>query len=85
MSLLTMMIQTFKGASGSKKKKFEKNLCTYCKKGYHLEDYCMRKQLDEMLTLLKQHNIAPLRAKKPDEEPKTEDDERCHALKSSLT
>ena len=75
----------FEGASGFKKKKFEKNLCPYCEKGYHLEEHCMRKQLDEMFTLLKQHNIAPPRAKKPDEEAPTEDDERCHALKSTLS
>ena len=46
--------QTFEGASGSKKnKKFEKKLCPYYEKGYHLEDYCMRKKLDEMSALLK--------------------------------
>ena len=57
-------------ASGSKKKKFEKKLCPYCEKGYHIEDYCMRKQLDEMTALLKKHNIAPpQRVKNPDEEP----------------
>ena len=35
--------QTLEGASGSKKKKFENNLCPYCEKGYHLEYHCMRK------------------------------------------
>ena len=45
--------QASKGASGSKKKKFEKKLCPYCEKGYHLEEHCMRKQLDEMSALLK--------------------------------
>ena len=35
--------QPSEGASGSKKKKFENNLCPYCEKGYHLEDQCMRK------------------------------------------
>ena len=35
--------QTSEGASSSKKKKFEKKLCPYCEKGYHLEDNCMRK------------------------------------------
>ena len=35
--------QTFEGASGSKNKKFEKKLCPYCEKGYHLEYYCMKK------------------------------------------
>ena len=51
--------QASEGASGSKKKKFEKKLCTYCEKGYHLEYHCMRKKLDAMSSLLKQHNIAP--------------------------
>ena len=53
--------QSFEGGSGSKKKKFEKKLCRYCEKGYHLEEHCMSKQLDEMSALLKQQNIAPLR------------------------
>ena len=56
--------QSSKGAFGSKKKKFEKNLCPYCEKGYHLEENCIRKQLDEMSALLKQHNLTPPRAKK---------------------
>ena len=73
--------QSSEGGSGSKKKKFENNLCRYCEKGYHLEENCIRKQLDEMFVLLKQHNIAPLRAKNPDEEAPTEDVERCHDLK----
>ena len=77
--------QASEGASGSKKKKFEKKLCPYCEKGYHLEEHCMRKQLDEMSTLLKQHNIAPPRATKLDEEAPTEDAERCHALKETLS
>ena len=29
--------QTSEGAFDSKKKKFEKKLCPYCEKGYHLE------------------------------------------------
>ena len=62
--------QTFEAAyDAKKKKKFEKKLCPYCEKGYHLEKYCMRKQLDEMFALLKQHNIASPRSKKPNEEP----------------
>ena len=77
--------QTSEGTFGSKqKKKFENKLCPYYKKGYHLEDHCMRKELDEMSALLKQHNIDPQRAKKLDEEPHTKDVERCHALKSTL-
>ena len=49
--------QSSKGGSHSKKKKFGKALCPYCEKGYHLEDHCMRKELDEMSALLKKHNI----------------------------
>ena len=45
--------QTSEGASGSKKNKFEKRLCSYYEKRYHLEDHCMRKQLNEMTALLK--------------------------------
>ena len=78
--------QTFEGASGfKKKKKFEKKLCPYCEKRYHLEDHCMRKELDEMTTLLKQHNISPPREKKPDEEAQTKYVERCHDLKETLS
>ena len=77
--------QTFEGAFRSKKKKFEKKLCPYCEKGHHLEDHCMGKELDEMTTLLKQHNISSPRVKKPDEEPQTEDTERCHALKETIS
>ena len=43
--------QSSEGGSGYKKKKFEKKLCRYCEKGYHLEENCMRKQLDEMSSL----------------------------------
>ena len=49
--------QASERASDSKKKKFGKTLCPYCEKWYHLEDHCMRKELDEMSSLLKQHNI----------------------------
>ena len=38
-----------------------------------------------MLALLKQHNIASPREKNPDEEPETEDIERCHALKETIS
>ena len=78
--------QTSEGAfSSKKKKKFEKKLCPYCEKWYHLEYHFMRKELDEMSTLLKEHNIARPRAKKLDEEPQTEDTERCHALKETIS
>ena len=49
--------QASKRASDSKKKKFGKTLCPYCEKWYHLEDNCMRKELDEIYVLLKQYNI----------------------------
>ena len=73
--------QASEGAFGSNKKKFEKKLCQYCENGYYIEEHCMRKKLDEMSALLKHHNIAPLRAKNPDEEAPIEYVERCHALK----
>ena len=38
-----------------------------------------------MPALLKQHNISSSRAKNPDEEPQTEDIERCHALKATIS
>ena len=44
----------------------------------------MRKQLDEMSSLLKKLNIAPPREKKRDEEAVTEDVERCYTLKETL-
>ena len=67
--------QASERASCSKKKKFGKTLCPYCEKGYHLEDHCMRKELDEMSALVKQHNIQ--REKQSDN-----GHERCHALKA---
>ena len=55
-------------------------------RGFHLEDSCMKKQVDQLTALLKHNNIAlPQRAKKSDVGPHTEDHERCHALNSSLT
>ena len=46
------------GASRSnKKKKFEKKICPYCMRGFHLEDSCMKKRVDQLTTLLKQNNI----------------------------
>ena len=46
----------------------------------------MNKNIDQMSSLLKQHNIdLPQRAKNPNEESQTENDERCHSLKAILT
>ena len=62
--------KNFEGASGSKKKKFDKNICPYYAKGFNLEYHCMKKRIDQLSALLKQNNIAlPKRAKNPDEEP----------------
>ena len=60
-----------KGASGSKrKKKFEKTKCPYCMRGFHPEDSCMKKQVDQLTSLLKHNSIAlPQRGKKPDDGP----------------
>ena len=78
--------QTSEGASGSKKNKFENKLCPYFVKGYHLEYHCMKKKIDLMSYLLKNHNIAlPQGAKNHGEEPQTEDDESFHDLKDSLS
>ena len=45
-------------------------------RGFHLEDSCMKKQVDQMTSLLKQNNITlPQRVKNPDEAAQTEDDE----------
>ena len=50
-------------------KKNERKLCNYCFKGYHSEDTCMRKQIDEMAKLLQQHNFTVSEnAKKRDED-----------------
>ena len=40
--------QTFEGASGSKKKRKK---CPYCMRGFHPEDSCMKKTLDQMKAL----------------------------------
>ena len=48
--------------------------------GFHLEEYCMKKQVDQLTALLKQNNI-PL----PQGAKKSHDgNERCHALKAGL-
>ena len=75
------LMEASEGASGSKNKFFEKKLCP----AYHLQDHCMRKEIDEMSALLKHHNIVSPRAKKLYKEPKTEDTKRCHALKATIS
>ena len=42
----------FEGTSNSKKnKKLENKKCPYCMRGFHPEDSCMRKTLDQMKAL----------------------------------
>ena len=55
-------------------------------RGFHPESQCMKKQIDKLSTLLEQNNISLLQGvnKSNDGHP-TEDHERCHALKESLT
>ena len=45
----------------------------------------MRKEIDEISSLLKQHNIVSPREKNHGEEPQIEDTERCHALKETIS
>ena len=52
----------------------------YCMRGIHLEDYCMKKQVDQLTTLLKQNKISlPQREKMSDD-----GHEKCHYLKYGL-
>jgi hypothetical protein len=52
---------------GNKNKK-ERKLCSYCSKGFHPEENCMRKTIDEMAKQLQQHNLTmPENAKKKDD------------------
>jgi hypothetical protein len=39
------------------KKKKERSKCIYCQKGYHCEDSCMRKTMDEMEKMLQRNNL----------------------------
>ena len=47
--------QTSEGASGSKKKNKK---CPYCMRGFHPEDSCMKKTLDQMKYLCVHNNIS---------------------------
>ena len=40
-----------------KKKKFDKKKCPYSMRGFHPEDLCMKKTLNQLKTLLEQNNI----------------------------
>ena len=41
-----------------KKKRFEKTKCTYCKKGNHPKNLCMKKTIDQMARILEKHHIS---------------------------
>ena len=77
------------GASGSKKdkhKKFDKAKFSYCKRGNHPDNMCMKKTIDQMFRLLEHDNISlPIGAKKYYVGNKTEYDERYHALKEAFS
>ena len=46
--------KSFEGASRSKRNK----KCPYCMRGFHPKSHCMKKQIDQLSTLLEQNNIA---------------------------
>ena len=63
--------ESFDGALGSKKKKTK---CPYCMRGFHPESQCMKKTIDQPLTLLEQNNISlPQGENKSDAGQLTED------------
>ena len=41
-----------------KKKKFERKMCPYCMRGFHPEDSCMKKTLDQLKYICVQNNIS---------------------------
>ena len=75
------------GASGSKKKKkFKKTKCPYCMRGFHPERQCMKKTIAQLTKILEQNNISlPQGADMSEAGEKTEEYERCHALKACFT
>ena len=67
----------------NKQKKFDKGKCSYCKRGNHPENLCMKKTIEQMSMLLKQNNIfLPEGANKSDVGNNIEYHERFHALKA---
>ena len=73
------------GASGSKKdkhKRFEKTKFTYCKKGNHPQNLCMKKNIYQMNKFLEKNYISLLKGtRNTDFGIKIDDHERFHALK----
>ena len=67
-----------------KRRSSKRKKCPYCTRGFHAEDSCMKKTLDQLTALCVQNNIAlPQGVEMFDDEEQTEEDERC--LHSSLT
>ena len=71
--------QKNKGNQGKEKVK-----CSYCGKGFHPEHSCMKKNLDEMTSLLERNNINLLESvRKRDNQDRDTQQERGHALMES--
>ena len=69
-----------------KENKFKRTRCPYYMRGFHLASQYMKKTIDQISTLLEHNNISlPQGEKKSNAGQLTEDHERCHALKESLT
>ena len=57
------------------KKKWSTSKCSYCSKGFHPENKCLKKKMDLMSQLLEKHNIEV-----PDElEKPVDSSEHCHS------
>ncbi len=55
------------------KKNKERTLCSYYSKGFHPEENCMRKTINEMAKQLQQHNLTVLENAKKKDDNKTGD------------
>ena len=75
------------GSKRSKKNGKGKTLCSYYGRGFHPKSTYMRRTIDEMVLLLKKHNITvPASAMKDDHREETQEHgETCHALKASCS
>ena len=62
------------GSKRSKENGKGKVLCSYYGRGFHSESSCMRRQLDEMTLLLKEHNISVPASTRKDDFEEEEDE-----------
>ena len=61
-------------------------MCSYCRKGFHLEHTCMKKNLDEMTLILERNNINLLESvQKRDNHDRDTQQERGHAFMASTS